>query len=160
MDKIASRNLVFISLVLFFLSLKINAQEEINPVIWSVEFNQEGDTSKIVAHASIESGWHVYSQIISDDPEAMGPIPLSFTLQPSESYQALGEPLEKSKMITRYDKAFEIDLNYYENELILEQPVKVVSKNDPIKGSISYMACDDERCIFPPEFTFELKINE
>lgn len=157
MKKILLRNLV---IILVFLSCKINAQEEVNPVIWSVEINQKGDTSKIVAYATIESGWHVYSQIISEDPEAMGPIPLSFSLQPSESYQAVGETFEKSNKITHFDKAFEIDLNYYENELILEQPVKILSKDEPIKGSISYMACDDERCIFPPEYTFELKINE
>jgi len=161
MNKVVLKRLGFIFCILAGIVNSSYAQEEINPVVWSVEIiNENTDSTRIVAHANIEDGWHVYSQVISDDPEAMGPMPLEFVFAPSDNYKLIGKPIEKSKMITHFDKAFEIDLNYYENELLVHQSIEILSKTDFVKGSLSYMACDDEKCIFPPEFIFEIKITE
>lgn len=160
MNNQTSKKLFIVFSFLLTISFSSIAQEDIDPVKWSVELiNEHSDSTQIVAHASIEDGWHVYSQVISDDPEAMGPMPLEFITETSDYYLLRGKPLEKSKMITHYDKAFEIDLNYYENDLVVVQPIEILSKKGFVKGSILYMACDDEKCIFPPEFIFELKIK-
>jgi len=151
---------LFLLFILVFSGHACFTQEEINPVNWSVDLVEENDTVKFIARAVIEPGWHVYSQVISDDPEAMGPMPLEMKLDTSEYYVPLGNPVEKSRMITHFDKAFGIDLNYYENELVVVQPLKIINLDGVVKGFISYMACDDEKCIFPPEYTFELKLGK
>lgn len=112
---------------------------------------------KLVFKAKIDKGWHVYSQNI---PEAeIRPIPTTITFdKKNNDIEYLGKTIEIGKIHNEYDPNFEMQLKYYEDEMILEQKVKV-NKDMIVTGTLEYMNCDDKGCQFPDpiEFSFDLK---
>ncbi|MFM9986267.1 MAG: protein-disulfide reductase DsbD domain-containing protein [Flavobacteriales bacterium] len=150
-----------ISSVLVFLALATAGFSQIyQPVKWKFSVEMLDDkTAEIRAEATIEAKWHVYALVISDKPDVIGPIPTSIKLDPSKNYTASGKPTE-GKFITHFDPNFEIDLNYFENYAVFKQKVKInADKPFKISGQLEYMACNDERCIFPDPEIFELDVT-
>ena len=67
------RKLIFL---LAFDSFTIGHSQILDPVKWTTSVEKISDTEyKLIAKASIESGWHLYSQNVPED----GPIPTTFT---------------------------------------------------------------------------------
>lgn len=146
-------------LLVFFLGgiNLLNAQIE-DPVEWNISIQETGEsTFEINAKCTIEDNWHVYASKISDDPDAMGPIPTSFYFPDSTGFDIIGG-LKEGEYITHFDPNFEMDLNYFENEATFSQEIKITDPNAMVKGEMNYMACDDSKCIFPDpvylEFSF------
>ncbi len=118
----------------------------LEPVKWDYYVNDLGDdTFEIVIDASIDEGWHLYTQNL---PEG-GAIPTSFTFEDKEgNFELLGKVIE-SKSHTSYDKVFEMDLSYFEDNATFTQKVKRKNPNTKtLAVLIEYQACDDEKCIF------------
>ncbi len=134
----------------------VEALQIMQPVKWSykAEQNASGEATLIMT-ASIEKGWHLYSQNIGDG----GPIKTSFTFTPSDDYELVGKVTE-GKAIEFYDKNFEMQLAYFANEAVFKQKVKLKNKNSfKIAGGVEFMVCDDEKCLPPElvEFTINIK---
>lgn len=150
-----------ISSILVFLLLATAGFSQIfQPVKWkfSVEV-LENNIAELKAEATIDATWHVYALVISDKPNVVGPIPTSIKLDPSKNYAASGKPTE-GKFITHYDPNFEMDLNYFENYAVFKQKVKInTDKPFKLTGQLEYMACNDERCIFPDPEIFEVEVT-
>ena len=145
-----------VSLFLFFLtSLSLQAQV-FNPVEWSSDFKNLGDnTYELQFKAKVEEGWHIYSQHIEGDE---GPIPTEFTVT-GEGIE-LVEGVKEPKGMEGFDKTFEMNIKYFEDEATFIQKVKLKEDyKDPVKATVLFMVCDDERCLPPEEheFTFDLK---
>lgn len=126
------------------------------PVTWDISIESESGTEAVIlAKAEIEAGWYVYSA--SADPDA-GPIPTGFTFETKEGFTADGAP-EEVGLKSKFDPIFEIDLDYFEGTAELRQ--RVLKQNEApmeLKGYLTYMTCDDSKCL-PPEdvdFSFEL----
>lgn len=132
--------------------------EIFQPVSWEFSSRKNDDgTFTIIATASIDEHWHVYSK---DLPNEDGPIPTDFALL-SGSFEKVGEVREIGELITEYDPNFMMDLNYYAGSMIMEQDFKVTG-SEPIEGEVYFMTCDEERCL-PPEsatFTFDPATEE
>lgn len=130
------------------------------PVKWKFKVNSISDTeAEVVATATIEEKWHVYALKVSDNPDAIGPIPTSLKLNPSKDYSTSGSAKE-GKYISHFDTQFEMELNYYENTAEFRQKIKFKGdKSFKVSGVVEYMACNDERCIFPDPELFELEIK-
>src|SRR5688572_4963647 len=125
----------------------LEAPQIMQPVKWSyrAEQNSPGEATLIMT-ASIEKGWHLYSQNIGDG----GPIKTSFTFAPSPDYELLGK-VSEGKAIEFYDKNFEMQLAYFANEAVFKQRIKLNNKNSfKISAGVEFMVCDDEKCL-PPE---------
>lgn len=123
------------------------------PVTWSFEVTPAGaQTYNIIATATIEEKWHLYAANISDNdlPEdAITPMPTEIFFDEHPAVQAVGE-LQQGAYITHYDPNFDMDLNYFEESAVFTQTFKVAA--DPsftTEAQVSYMACDDTKCIFP-----------
>jgi hypothetical protein len=115
----------------------------------------------ITATASIESKWHVYALKVSNDPNAIGPIPTELKLTAASTYTKSGGTKEGLKYITHFDPNFEMDLNYYENKAVFIQRIKRKSPAAfDVAGVLEYMACDESKCIFPDPVKFTVKIAE
>lgn len=129
------------------------------PVKWKFKTNVINDKeAEIIVSAVIEEKWHVYALKLSDKTDAIGPIPTSIKLNPSSSFELLGGPQE-GKYITHFDPNFEMDLNYFENSAQFRQKIKIkTDKPFKVTGVVEYMACNDERCIFPDPELFEVEI--
>lgn len=135
---------------LFFavLSLSSQAQEKVN---WEVTYSPV--TNAVVFNATIAEGWHLYSQFIKND---IGPVPTSFTFEANTTITLSGNVAEPTP-IREYDENFEANLDFFKTKVTFTQLVKKGSKGI-LKGTITYMVCNDVMCLPPVDYAFEVKI--
>ena len=128
----------------------------IHPVKWSFEVKKVGDGEfDLISTAKMDKGWHVYSQFLKDD----GPIPTVLTFKPSSAYQLIGKASEISDhKESGYDKLFMMDVTKFSQQVSFVQRVKVSDATQPIKGSVRYGTCDDERCLPPDDVDFSFTL--
>ena len=137
-----------IVIVLIFIS-SVNVFSQIfNPVKWSTSVIKISETDyKLISTASIEKGWHLYSQTVPED----GPIPTTFTYDNSNGdFKIKGNTTEGSGH-TIDDPVFEMQIKYFENKAVFEQEVEVVPGTSSINASVEFMVCNDSKCLPPTE---------
>jgi len=137
-------NKFFLVLISIF-SLFSASSQIIEPVKWQAEVNAlDSTTYTLKFTALIDSGWHLYSQIEVGDGD--GPLPTEFIFD-EEGYSLIGKTTEPYAE-PHFDEVFEMDITYFNTHAEFVQTIKV---NNPelkfINVELSYMACDDERCI-------------
>lgn len=166
-SSIIMRKSYILNLLLLLLS-HFSFAQILDPVKWSFSYERINKSEvKLIFKASIEKGWHVYSQNI---PEG-GPIPTSFYFNPSNDYEVLGiiNQTESGsiKVIPTegpgeeiYDKIFEMQLKYFSDGALFTQHIKLPGdKPISISGYLEFMCCDAQQCLPPTEidFTFNIK---
>ena len=126
------------------------------PVKWSYVAKKTSPTEAVVfIKATIDAGWHVYSQTVKDG----GPVKTTITFAPSATYALVGKPQEPAP-ITRQEKAFNMQVSYFEKSVIFQQKVKLTGKGaTTVKGKLEFMACNDEKCLPPDEVAFSIPVN-
>ena len=140
-----------------FLCCVLGMSAEIQkPVTWSFSNKQVSDTEfDLILTASIDNSWHLYSQFIGEG----GPVPTSFKFNPSPDYTLVGKVNESPKPKKIYEKVFEMEVAFFEKKATFTQKVKLKVPASKIKGTLTFMVCDDSQCL-PPEdldFSFDLK---
>jgi len=143
--------------ILFFTLLSVITSAQIfNPVTWDFSQKQVSDNEiELQFKASIDEGWHLYSQFIEDD----GPVPTEFSFTTQGGYSLVGTPTE-GMPIEEFDPNFDMILKYFGNEAIFTQIVQVSSVEDfNLDGNVYFMVCDEAQCLPPEEveFSFEIK---
>jgi len=128
----------------------------LEPVKWSTKVEAvEAESATLVMIATIDKGWHLYSQFLPDG----GPIKTTFSLIPSSDYELIGTVTE-GKATDFYDKNFEMQLKYFSNKAEFRQNIKVnTNKKFKVEGNVEFMVCDDEKCL-PPNMvnlSFDIK---
>ncbi len=132
----------------------------LDPVKWKVSIEKEtGDRFKVSMQATIDDGWHFYSQHQFGD-EDLGPIPTEFTYNNSpETYQLIGTTVEPEKK-PEFDQVFNMDVVYFEGEPKFYQEIEVINPEGlKIQVEILYSVCDDKQCLAPETKTFEVDLN-
>ncbi len=140
----------------FFLLFPIASFGQIEkPVTWKFLAEERNGETYIVAKATIQKGWHVYSQKVPND----GPLPTTFSLVKGKEFSPQGKVLE-SKPIEKMDNVFGAVIRYFEDKAEFSQKIKPNSDKDfVVKGSIEFMACNDNSCLPPDLIEFELNIK-
>lgn len=135
--------LLFIS----FLFVTTSVAQIENPVKWSTTIEKTSDKEALlVMTATIQKGWHLYSQFIADG----GPIKTTFAFEPNANYKTIGN-VSEGKAVEYFDKNFEMQLKYFGDKAVFKQKIALLSNNKfSIKGSVEFMVCDDEKCL-PPD---------
>ena len=145
-----------LSLLIFITGLFSLQAQVFNPVEWSSDTKDLGDNIyELHFKAKVEEGWHIYSQHIEGDE---GPIPTEFSVI-GEGIELI-EGVKEPKGIEGFDKTFEMNIKYFEDKATFTQKIKLNDNyKDPVKATVLFMVCDDERCLPPEEheFTFNLK---
>lgn len=125
------------------------------PVKWS--FSQEKISDKeyyLVFSAKIDKGWTIYSQFTADD----GPIPTTITFEESTGIELVGKASESGKKKEGMDALFGVNVIKFlaDKPFVMKQKVKVKDASKKVTGYVTYMACDDEKCLPPTdeEFSF------
>lgn len=146
---------IFIALFLLLSVQGLKAQI-LHPVKWSYGAKKLNATeAMLIFKATIEDGWHIYSQNVADG----GPTKTVFAFNTSPQYSLVGKTTE-SQPIVKFEKMFNMKLGYFEKQAVFQQKVKLKSKNQSvIKGSIEFGACDDTQCIPPDQVTFAINIK-
>jgi thiol:disulfide interchange protein len=124
------------------------------PVKWTYSSKKISDTeAELIFKATIDKGWHVYSQFIAND----GPIPTSFTFEKNNSFELIGKVIE-GKPIEEHDVNFDMMLKFFEGTATFKQKIKLKdTKAFSVKGSVEYMCCDNSKCLPPESIEFEIK---
>ncbi len=151
---------LFVSLLALLAISSTGLAQIYDPVEWALSLEDKGDgTAEIVIRAKIEAKWHLYAQQISEDPDAIGPVPTSFAFETNPGYELVGSTQE-SKSIVKYDNMFELDLRYFENSAEFRQKIKINSKDGfNINVIVSFMACDDTKCTIPIDEEYKVGVN-
>jgi len=151
----------YLILVLLAISgyFSAHAQDFLDPVSWEVTVQkEEGTRYNILMEATIDGGWHLYSQIQFGE-EFEGPIRTEFSYNDSpETYTLVGETQEPD-VEPLFDPVFEIDVKYFEDKAVFIQPIEVIDPEGlKIVVEISYAVCDDKQCLPPDIKTFEVDL--
>ena len=131
-----------------------NANENgiLEPVQWDVNVYENDGAYELVFHASVEPCWHTYSQHLESFD---GPMPTAFRIDWPEGFAPEGE-VEECEPLVQFDPTFEMDVNMFEEEVYFVQRFTGPDAGtEVISGAITFMACDEEKCVFPPDLEFE-----
>lgn len=145
---------ILFSLIILLSTSYVFAQQ--SPVKWSYASNKTGANEfDLVFKAEIQKGWYVYSQYLESDE---GPIATSFVFEDNSKASMVGKTKEDGKRHEGYDELFGMNIIKFSGEPVFTQRVKTTSSTF-IKGYLTFMTCDDEKCLPPRdvEFVIELK---
>lgn len=128
--------------------------QEDGHVNWHFSSLKQSDSEwKLVLPASIDRGWHLYSQ----STEQGGPMPTTFVFDKPEGFRLTGKVREMGDLRKGYDSTFMVNVSFYEQSVSFIQTVKVKSKG-VVKGEINYAVCSEEMCI-PGSVRFSLNVG-
>jgi len=152
------KQFLFISLI--FASSVIAFGQLLSPVKWNFEQTPSGKGEiELIFKASIDHGWHLYSTNLPDG----GPVKTTFTFtSDNKNYQVIGGIAAKTSPTKEHDKIFNMDLEFFSNEAIFVQKIKVLSnKSFDLKGTVEYQSCNDETCTLDDhDFSFKIAGSE
>jgi thiol:disulfide interchange protein DsbD len=129
------------------------------PVKWSFSAEHvQGDEYDLLFTANIESGWYVYSMYL---PSEDGPVATAITLE-SKHQKSVGKATESTSKPeykkSGHDETFNMTLTKYKHDATYVQRVKCTDLSKPVTGYLTFMTCNDDRCLPPtdPEFSIDL----
>lgn len=142
------------AVVLLFMLTQVKAQI-LTPVHWSYAAKKLPNNEAVVfIKATIDQGWHVYSQNVKDG----GPVKTTITIKPSKEYSIVGTTTEP-KPITKFEKAFNMDVSFFEGSVIFQQKVKLKNGQATVTGTLEYMTCNDKQCLPPDDIDFSIPVK-
>ncbi len=128
-----------------------------NPVKWSFSSKKtDATTYEISMTATLERGWHIYSQTTPDG----GPVPttIEFTKNPLVSLQ--GNAKETGKLEQRHEELFGVDVKQYSTKVDFVQTVKVKANvKTTLNGAVEFMTCNDHECLPPTKQSFSIALK-
>ena len=142
--------------ILLFVGTAFNAQIK-NPVKFKLEVKDIGNSQyEAILHATMESGWHIYSK---DIPEDTG-IPTEYSIS-GTNITPIGKFVEVGKKHEEFSEAFGGTIVYYSNTAQFKQKFKLKdpSKNGEVIAEITYQTCNDRICLAPNTLEFSSKIE-
>lgn len=143
-----------ILIVFAFFTSALSAQIK-TPVKWAYAAKKiNNNEAVLLIKATIDKGWHIYSQNIKPG----GPVPTTLTFTTSADYTPIGAATEP-KGISHFEKVFDMDVVYFENEVVFQQKVKLNKAATNVKGTIEFMVCNDKECLPPDEVNFNIPIK-
>lgn len=134
----------------------VNAQ--LNPVSWTFTSKKIADkTYEVHLTATMQSGWHLYSQVQPEDAIA---IPTGFKLNNNPLLALDGKIKEIGKMEKFHDAKLEVSANQYAGKVDFVQVVKLKANvKTNLTGSVEYQTCDDKKCLPPKIVNFSVAIK-
>ena len=142
-------------LLLSLLFVTLGNSQIVEPVKWKTSVEKISDnTYKLISKASIEAGWHLYSQNVPED----GPIPTTFMFDDENgAFKIVGNTTE-GEGHTVDDPVFEMKIKFFEGMATFEQTVEVTGDKNTVYGAVEFMVCDDSRCLPPTEVDLQFDL--
>lgn len=149
------KKLLFIAIALFSV---VMVQAQKNPVSWKFSSKKvSANVYEVKMIATMENGWHLYSQTQPDDAIA---IPTKFTFSANPLVKSGSAVKEMGKMEKFHDKTVGVSANQYSKTVTF---VQTVTLKAPVKtniaGSVTYQTCDDKECLPPKKVPFTVALN-
>jgi thiol:disulfide interchange protein DsbD len=128
----------------------------LEPVKWTASIEKISDTQyNLVSKATIEPGWHLYSQNVPED----GPIPTTFTFDDANgALKFIGNTREVEGRVVN-DPVFKMRIKFFEKSAVFVQRVELLGDVKTVHGTVEFMVCDDSRCLPPTEVELEFNLD-
>ncbi len=145
---------------LLLLSALFTQAQILEPVKWKFEVEKISDTEALLkATATIDKGWHLYSQFMTLTPDQFGPEVTVFTFNKNPNIKLLGKVEEKGKLTEEITPLFDnILVRFFSDKVTFIQKVQVTAEQTVVTGNVYYMVCDDKQCLPPDEKEFSFKL--
>ena len=132
--------------------------QQLSPVSWSFASKKLSDNVyEVQLIATIQSGWHLYSQ---DQPGDAIAQPTSFSFSKNPLIDLDGKVKEIGKLEKYKDKKLDISANQYSDKVTFVQKVKVKGKvKTNISGKLEFQTCDDKKCLPPKTVNFSIALG-
>ncbi len=149
------KNIKILVLFYFIGISSLYAQFE-NPVSWKYSIQKASDSVyKVTYNAIIKEPWHMYAMKLDGE----GPIPTTFNTEEGTGFQSIGEIIELTKPLLKFDPGFRFNVGMYSKNAAFSQEFKVISKNDiTVTTSVEFQCCNDETCLPPFTETFKIPL--
>jgi len=145
------KGLFFVTILLY---TTVSAQI-MHPVHWSYAAKKISKKEAVVLiKATIDNGWHIYSVNQVDG----GPQKTNFEFTPSKAFR-LQDNIIEPHPVAKYEKSFAMDVHYFEKSVIFKQKVMLTSSDAVVRGKVSFMACNDQKCLSPDDVVFTIRIK-
>ena len=143
-------------LLLAFLAFANGNSQIKKPVKWTSKTEKISETEfNLVMNATIEEGWHMYSQFTPDG----GPLPMVVTIKNKKGNFELVGKTKESAYKKEFNKDFEIDEYYFEGKATLTQRVKITNpKTSKIVINLDYQACQNQCVTDKLDLTFAIPV--
>ena len=141
--------------IIWFVLLAVSVKAQMmEPVHFTSQLKDlKNGEAELIFKATIDAGWHVYSTGLGND----GPISASFHQTKMDGAETVGKLQARGKEIKQFDKLFEMEVRYFENEVTFVQKIKFTKPKYDIDCYIEYGACNDQACLPPTEATLKAK---
>lgn len=132
-----------------------NDSQIADPIDWEATLEQQNDSLyTLVFTATLDKGWHLYSQQIDED----GPIPTTFTFTSIKGIELIGE-MEEPDVPAIYDDVFGMDIKFFKDFAVFKQQIKVLDPGALIEVEVEFMVCDDKQCLPPETVPFQIAVS-
>lgn len=144
--------------LIILISATIAGNAQLNPIVWSFSAKKKADkVYEVSMKATIQSGWHLYSQSQPSDAIAM---PTTFTLTNNPLFTKEDKIKEVGKMEKFKDATLGTSANQYSGSVSFVQTVKLKSNvKTNFAGSVEFQTCDDKKCLPPKTVNFNVALN-
>lgn len=148
----------YLVVLLLFCAIPFSLVAQFDEVVdWTVTVESEtSEDITLILEGTIQKGWYVYSQHLAS---LDGPIATELVFNEANELELEGETEESGSKVEGFDKVFAMDITKYKDSLTLTQKIKRPKGLDKLSGYITYMSCDDEKCLPPRDFEFEVVLN-
>lgn len=147
------------NLVIIFLAIiSVISLKGQNPVNWSYSSKKVADnTFEVHIKATIQSGWHLYSQTQPEEAIAI-PTNIQFTKHPL--IKLSGKIKENGKLEKHKDATLGIEQWQYSMNVEFIQTISLKTNvKTNISGNIEYQVCTDEKCLPPKVVEFSVRLE-
>lgn len=128
-----------------------------NPVKWAcVAKKLNATTYEVHLTATVDAGWHIYSQTT---PEG-GPVKTSIAFSKNPLLTMDGNTKEVGKMEQKHEELFGVDVKQFSGKVDFVQTVKLkAAAKTAVVGSVEFMTCNDKECLPPKTEKFSVMLN-
>lgn len=138
--------------------MSVAVKAQLNPVGWTFTAKKIAD-KKYEVHitASIESGWHLFSQVQPKDAVA---VPTAITFNKNTLVTLDGKIKEQGEMEKFHDARVNISAYQYSTTVDFVQVVKLKAKaKTNVSGKVKFQTCNEERCLPAKTVNFSVALN-
>ena len=127
-----------------------------NPVSWSTEAIKKGNQVIVNFTAELAPSWNIYSQFLESDE---GPVATSITFEVLDGLKPQGETVEMGDKKEAFDPLFEMKVAKFSKTVTFRQVFEITNESaEVVKGYITYMVCDEEKCLPPTDYDFSVNL--
>lgn len=147
------------SIVLLIFGTVGSHAQILKPVKWEMSAVKISEDSYDLTYtAKIDNGWTVYSMFVDEDA---GPLPTFIEYESKDGIEFIGDPVEEGHKKEGKDALFDDNLVIKflsDEDYIIKQRVKLLQPQATVQGYLTFMTCNDVKCLPPTdnEFSFDL----